>query len=194
MSLNFKASDLLKDELIKRKIKKKNYKQQLQRCLETIKSANENYHKQFLVYNVPYSLIGEPNYDPAECTIYIKEELRNSEFAVDIMKPGNILFISWKPEDVEKVQKKNAKKKKKEEEERQKRRLEKEAEKQRKQEELRKLQPDRPFIEYDPKSRLSTMKFTADLIRNNSRYSNLKSVKDDRNSSTRKHRKRSSFS
>ena len=99
----FKASDLLAQEKTLKRVRKKNYAVQLDKCIDAIRAVNEHCHALYTMYTVPFMVPGEPHYNMDECIIYLKEELRKSDFYVRLMKPGNILYISWKPEDVEKA-------------------------------------------------------------------------------------------
>lgn len=114
MSTNLRASDLLRDEHLKKKMRKENYKVQYQKCLNSIKTLNAHCHNTFTIHTIPVVLMGDPNYNMDECILYIKEELKKGEFHVRLMQPGNALYISWSQKDVEKVRKKNEKEREKE--------------------------------------------------------------------------------
>ena len=174
MDKDFKASDLLKDETLKKKIKKKNYKLQYQKCIETIKTTNDICFKQFTVFAVPLSILGEPNFDSAECIIYLMEELEKAEFYARIMKPGNLLFISWREEDVKKVKRKNEKKKQLEEEHRKLRK----AERERVRLELERNKPKEKVIEFNPDTNLGRLHLATTLMKDNTeRFGHLKTIR-----------------
>ena len=163
-----KAADLLKNEEINRRCRKRNYRMQYEKCVDAIQSVNEHCHFQYTTYNVPAMIPGEPYYDMDECIVYLKEELRKSDFYVRLMKPGNVLYISWRPQDINKVQKRNEK--------------HQEAELRRKEEEYRRREAeenDEPStIEYIPDSALSNLHFTTSLMMNNPEYAHLKSLQN----------------
>jgi len=162
-----KASDLLKSEESNKKYRKRNYRMQYDKCLDLIQTINNHCHSQYTTYNVPAMLPGNPHFDMDECIIFLKEELRKADFYVRLMKPGNVLYISWKPHDVEKVRKLNQRIESKE---------------RKKDEELsvnteRKVK-EKPVIEFNPDSALSELHLTSQLIMNNPKYSHLKSVQN----------------
>lgn len=180
--LDFKASDLVKDEKIKERLRKRNYKVQYQKCLDSISTVNEHCHTQYTVYTVPYSIPGDPNFDVAECTLYLKEELRKSDFYAKLMKPGNLIYISWRPEDVEKVEKKNKKLQKREEKERKERREKRHLARMKETGNVGDTgyytrEPERDHvIQYDPNSALSNVRLRATLMKNNPKFSHLASI------------------
>jgi len=109
---------------------------------------------------------GEPYYNMDECIIYLKEELKKSDFYVRLMKPGNILYISWRPEDVEKVKRHNNKYE-----------TSTEREDYYHHKRHRVIEDDKaPTIEFDPDSALSNVRLRASLMMNNPKYEHLPSV------------------
>lgn len=180
MSFIFKASDLLKGDERKKEMRYRNYSIQLRKCLDTISSINTYAHKQFTAYLVPSSLPGDPNFDTTECIKFLKEELRKLDFYVKLLKDGNNLLISWKPEDVQYVKAKNDKvreelRKIKENERKQREELmEKEREKKRK--EFEEKQNQEIVIKVNPQSALSQLQYTTELMKTNPSYSHLKSI------------------
>jgi hypothetical protein len=156
----FKASDLLLQEKTLRKIRKKNYVIQLDKCINSIRTVNDRCHLMYTTYTVPSMLPGEPYYDMDECIIYLKEELRKSEFYVRLMKPGNVLYISWKPEDIEKVKRHNA-------------RVERKERRHRDDPEERQMPA---VLDIDPDSALDNVRLRTTLMMNNPKYSHLPSV------------------
>ena len=167
---NFKASDLLRHEETKKRLRRTNYKEQYQKCLDWISTVNEHCHTLYTTYTVPFILPGEPNYQVDECATYLKDELRHSEFYAKVMNPGNELYISWRPEDVEKVRKRNDKKFEKEEREREKEQERRDREYEEEQKANSKV------IRYNPSAPFSDLHLRATLIKENPRYGNLKSV------------------
>ena len=111
---------------------------------------------------------GEPFYDMDECIVYLKEELRKSDFYVRLMKPGNVLYISWRAQDIEKVHKRNQKEIKRREEERY---IE--------ERDVRDVGNSKEMaIEYLPDSALSNIHLTTSLMMNNPEYAHLKSIQN----------------
>ena len=107
--MEFKASDLVQSTNLNSRTKLRNYEIELQKCLETIKTTFKATQTDHIFYKIPIVLANDPNYDYNECVKYIKEKLTKLEFYVRIRTSGNELFISWNPEDVEKVKRKNLK-------------------------------------------------------------------------------------
>jgi hypothetical protein len=168
--IRLKAADLLKNDDITRRFRKRNYRVQYEKCLDAVQGINEHCHYQFTTYNVPAMIPGEPFYDMDECIMYLKEELRKSDFYVRLMKPGNVLYISWRPQDVDKVQKRNEKQ--------QKQHAAQEEERQRRREEIAEpLQREEQF-EFVPESALSNLHLTTSLMMNNPAYDHLKSIQN----------------
>jgi hypothetical protein len=171
MDFSVKASDLVKDAEDMKKLRKKNYKFELQKCFDHIRNVNKLDH-QYTTYTVPIALPSDANYNLSECAAYLKEGLRQAEFYVKLLKPGNVLFISWIPEDVVKVQKRNkkelflAKEKRKRQE----------AAKSLRDQEKKKLVEEPMILEYDPMSPISNMQVRLELMRNNPNYAHLKSL------------------
>lgn len=155
-----KASDLTKNEGIFRRMRKRNYAAQYEKCLDLIQTVNDHCHHQYTIYTVPVIVPGQAHYDLDECTIYLKEELLKADFYVRLMKPGNQLYISWKPEDVEKVRKMKERKRKEEEIDG----------------ERRKPTLSRDIIDYNPDSALSNVHLTTSLMMENPKYAHLKSL------------------
>jgi len=57
-------------------------------------AKNKNCNDNFIWFNVPEYLVGEPIYDKGECLGYLVSQLENNGFHVKYMHP-NTLFISW---------------------------------------------------------------------------------------------------
>lgn len=177
--LAFKASDLLKEEEARAKLRRTNYRVQFQKCLSAVETAHKDLHRQYTQYTIPFALPADPHFTLAECISYLKEKLTEAEFYVKLMKPGNVLLISWLPEDVVKVKKKAEKKAKLRQKERDERKERAAA--------LRAMeQPpaaERPQgsqgpakIEYQPSSALSNLSLRSSLMRDNPKYDHLKSM------------------
>ncbi|KAJ3035278.1 hypothetical protein HDV00_004096 [Rhizophlyctis rosea] len=90
-----KATDLLKREVERQKFRRKNYEKEYQKCLDTVKTADSSSHEKFVIYSVPDSLNYDDNYVLSECVEFMQRKLRESEFYVRLMRPGDKLFISW---------------------------------------------------------------------------------------------------
>lgn len=163
----FKASDLLAQEKTLRRIRKRNYAVQFDKCIDAVRTVNEHCHTMYTMYTVPSMIPGEPHYNMDECIIYLKEELKKSDFYVRLMKPGNILYISWKPEDVEKVKRYNDK-------------MEMSTERKVSRKMTQKLyEPEEatpPIIEFNPDCPLSNMRLRTSLMMNNPKYDHLPSM------------------
>lgn len=106
--MEFKASDLVNFRVQNTRTKHRNYDQELQKCLETIKGTFKATQVDHIFYKVPVILTLDPNYDYSECVQFIKEKLLIKEFYVRIRSSGNELYISWNVTDVEKVKKRNS--------------------------------------------------------------------------------------
>lgn len=107
--MEFKASDLVNFRIQNKRSKQRNYEHELQKCLETIKTAFKATQVDHIFYKVPVVLTLDPNYDYSECVQFLKERLLNMEFYVRVRSSGNELYISWNSMDVEKVKKRNSK-------------------------------------------------------------------------------------
>jgi len=162
-----KADDLLKNYAMERRLAKKNYVTQYDKCVALVRSVSEYCHVQYTTYNVPTIVPEEPYYDMDECVLYLKTELLKADFYVRQMQPGNILYISWRPEDIAKVKKVNRKQQELDEDEGQDRRRSID----------RKKKNEKSTIEYDPDSALSNVRLTTRLMMDNPKYSHLDSVK-----------------
>ncbi len=175
--LAFKASDLLKEQEARAKLRRKNYRIQYQKCLSAVASANKDCHKQYTQYTIPLVLPADPHFTLTECIAYLKEKLTEAEFYVKLMQPGNVLLISWLPEDVLKVQKKVEKKVEKKAKERQKERDERKQRADARSPPAPLEQPrEPPRIDYQPTSALSNLSLRSSLMRDNPKYDHLKSM------------------
>jgi hypothetical protein len=168
------ADDLLKTNDTTRRLRKKNYKIVYEKCIFAIESVHEYCKYDFTTFIIPDKLVGEPFYDLDECIIYLKEELRKANFYVRVAKPGNVLYISWRQQDVEKVKKYNEKMKEKEDA-----RAAQIAAQNAEQYGNQNVQ--NAILHYDPNDPLSNMHLTAALMMENSKYDHLPSVKRTKN-------------
>lgn len=57
-------------------------------------AKNKNNSDNFVWFNVPEYLVGEPIYDKGECTGYLVSQLEHNGFHVQYVHP-NTLFVSW---------------------------------------------------------------------------------------------------
>jgi hypothetical protein len=72
------------------------YTAQLERCLDAIRRAMYLIHDvDYIMTTVPFSISGEPLYQPYECARFLKRSLEGRGFGCDILKPGNRLFVTW---------------------------------------------------------------------------------------------------
>lgn len=168
-----KATDLYKNDDVLKKLRKKNYRKQYDKCIETIRSVNEHCHVQYTTYNVPAMIPGEPYFDMDECIIFLKEELRKADFYVRLMKPGNILYISWRPRDVEKVQKLNSKHRNNNYNNYNNYNSDDNMDKEN---EVKEIKSKRPIIQFNPDSALSNAHLTTSLIMDNPDFAHYKTV------------------
>jgi hypothetical protein len=169
-----KASDLTKNEAIFKRIRKRQYATEYEKCLDLIQTVNDHCHLQYTTYAVPVMIPGQPHFDADECTIYLKEELLKAEFYVRLMKPGNVLYISWKLEDIEKVRKSNEKKLRENYQDDTVSDVNEDS-KHRQEKSLKSSTP--MIIDYNPESALSNVRLTTSLMLDNPKYAHLKSVK-----------------
>lgn len=204
----FKASDLLKNDKELKFLRLKNYKTELSKCLDVIYTANLHAHSQFTTFNVPSSLPGDPNFIQQECLEFLKIELSKLDFYVKTLKPGDSLLISWMENHIEHVKKKNRKKALEIERQTEKTIFLSNADKQhpyqhqhQHQDQYHQHQHQHQhqdqyhqhhrqnqhqsdtkniILNYNPDSALSNLHFTTSLIKENPKYSHLKSVQKSR--------------
>ena len=178
MNEAFKASDLIKIDDLRSKLRRKHYKIEYEKCLSVIKTANEQCQTKFTIYTIPHMIPNDMNYEFDECTLYVKNELIKAEFYVRTMKPGNVLFISWDPEKTKTMankrnrivlEEKEERKRKREAQERQRRRENKNMTSTRKRETKQ--------IEFVPSSALSTMHLKTSLMADNPDFAHLNTIK-----------------
>ena len=152
------ASQLLKEADEIKGIRESQYQKEFQKCMDTIETASRSW--KYTRHQIPVTIHGDPSYDYKECIKFLKVKLRQSEFFVKTMEPGNILFISWRPEDVsppkvEKVTQKVPSVPKVP---------------------IAKVIPPKVIIDYDPNSAMSNVKLRSKLMVDNPKYAHLKSV------------------
>jgi hypothetical protein len=160
---SLKAGDLTKNEIVFKRLRKKAYLTQYEKCVHLIESINKH-NLRYTTYTVPVIVPSQPHYDVDECTIYLKEELLKADFYVRLMKPGNVLYISWKSEDVAKVRKMKEKKENRTNSN--------------SSSDVSKFQE----IDYNPDSALSNVHLTTTLMMENPKYAHLKSLQNLRQS------------
>lgn len=170
----FKASDLLKDDQEKHKLRLANYRIEFQKCLDTIANVNMYSHNNFTFYKLPLVLPGDPHFELQECIAYFKEELARAEFYVKLKHPGDILLISWHPQHVKLVQDQVQRRKEKQRKEK-----EKEKAKVKKDEGKGTNLPVKETprqIDFQPDSALSNLSLRSSLMKDNPKYAHLKSI------------------
>jgi hypothetical protein len=172
--VKLKAADLHKNDDIMRRFRKKNYRKQYDKCIDSIQGVNEHCHAQYTTYTVPAMIPGEPHFDMDECIVFLKEELRKADFYVRLMKPGNVLYISWRPQDVEKVQKLNEKKGDGDGKDAREEKDDREGREGR--EKGGRGGKQQPIVQFNPDSALSNAHLTTSLIMNNPDFAHYKSV------------------
>jgi hypothetical protein len=162
-----KASDLVHKKESTEKILQNNYRMEYKKCLSYICKMNKESQLDEIYYEIPFVLPYDPNYYHLDCADYIKHNLYKAEFYTRIVKPGNILYISWKKEDVTKVKKHLKKKQEKE--------LQEKMEKNKKQLaiSLDAIQEANNSLMYNPNSAISKLKISSLLMRQNPKYKSL---------------------
>lgn len=109
MATRLRATDLMQNEIAKTSLRQQSYARQLEACLDSIRHSTQLGGRTNTLYDVPYSVFGEPNYEFKECVDFLCNALTDSDFYVQRMIPGNRLYISWKVSDVEEVKSKKQK-------------------------------------------------------------------------------------
>jgi hypothetical protein len=164
-----KASHLIRENDYEQQLSESNYNIQLDKCLEYIKIVNKSSKTTY--YKIPH-IINDPYYNYLECKNFLKKELKKKEFlAVSIDTNDYEIYISWKKTDVEYIQKELDKIK----QEKVKVELEKEF-KRELQEKQQKNQDEKKLL-WHPNSAISELKLTTLLMKDNPKYSHLKSLK-----------------
>lgn len=88
-----KASELVKQQLDRDKLKDKIYNKIYKRIEHKITAASES-NLYTCWYDVPEFIFNIPLYKIEDCMIYLVKQLTKNEFKIE--RNGNILFISWK--------------------------------------------------------------------------------------------------
>lgn len=93
--LRVDLDDLYERQRIKDELKLETMQKILKRLFTKIKhSAKASSSTQYLFYQVPTYLVGNPRYDMGECVEYLIKHLEDNGFKTKFIHP-NILFISW---------------------------------------------------------------------------------------------------
>lgn len=101
MPFTVSAHDFIQDQRAIEHRKKTVYKRILDILYQSLlDSRRANIKQQFFVFEVPFVSTDEPCYEYTECMSFIKSDLRNKGFFVKVLKPGNVLYISWHPKDI----------------------------------------------------------------------------------------------
>lgn len=66
----------------------------LERCCSQIRDAHSS-GKDFTMYTVPMVMLDEPHYGYVACIDFLKAKLKEGGFYRRVLKPGNLIFISW---------------------------------------------------------------------------------------------------
>lgn len=102
----FSAQELHYNNLLKDLQIKKVYEKIADDCFRKIERANETIKRDFTEYKVPFTFMGEKDYNFSECLCHIIFTLRKAGFYVRYFAP-NTLYICWPDyEKMEKEQKK----------------------------------------------------------------------------------------
>jgi hypothetical protein len=168
-----KASHLIKENDYEQKLCESNYNIQLDKCLEYIKMVNKS--RKTTYYKIPH-IISDPYYNYLECKNFLKKELKKKEFlAVNIQRNDYEIYISWKKTDVEYIQ--TELEKIKQERELEKLEIEQKIEEKKVMENEKKVMENEKKVMWHPKSAISELKLTTRLMKDNPKYSHLKSLK-----------------
>ena len=93
--MNFKlnASDIIQQQKLQNKRKKKVYKKVLEKCYNRIRFAAKK-NTEWCFFTVPNYIVGSPIYDVNACIIYVIKQLESGGFLVKYTHP-NLIYISW---------------------------------------------------------------------------------------------------
>lgn len=158
--MSLKASDLLKKDKERERLRRANYNKECEKCLDWIQNADSFTCSKYTIYTLPAFLISDANYVLHECVQFVKEKLTRSEFYVRVLKPGDRLFISWDPKLIKVPERK----------------ITKASSTQRRRDAQEESRPG-PSIVFDANSSLSRLRAAATLMTDNPRYAHLDSVK-----------------
>lgn len=162
-----KASHLVKQNEYEECLCIKNYKIQLDKCLIFIHKENKA-KKSDTYYRIPIS-VSDPYYYQEKCLEYLHKNLRLHEFYTRQSSTNNLeIYISWNKNDVLKIKQELEKERYIEME-----KVEREKQIQENEEKERK----KGQIKWHPKSAISELKLTTKLMKDNPKYSHLKSIK-----------------
>ena len=66
----------------------------LNKCIEQIQNTTKYSKKTFCIFNVPNILIGQLNYNPRDCVLYITKEFKKKGYKVELLSMLQI-YIDW---------------------------------------------------------------------------------------------------
>jgi hypothetical protein len=93
--LRVDLDELYERQRVKDELKMETLQKILKRVFMKIKhSAKAVPNRQYMLYQVPTYLVGNPRYDLTECVEYLDKNLNDNGFKTKFIYP-NILFISW---------------------------------------------------------------------------------------------------
>ena len=87
------VNELIREQEIKKKKIKKEYRKIYRLSMSKIKLANKM-KQNYVMYEVPESVYRCPDYNSLECLIYVQKKLRKLKFSTEIMS-DNTLYIDW---------------------------------------------------------------------------------------------------
>lgn len=93
--LRVDLDELYERQRVKDELKMETLQKILKRVFMKIKhTAKAVPNRQYMLYQVPTYLVGNPRYDLTECVEYLEKNLTDNGFKTKFIHP-NILFISW---------------------------------------------------------------------------------------------------
>lgn len=102
----FSVQDLHYNNLIKDLQIKKTYEKIADDCFRKIERANETIKRDFTEFKIPFTYLGEKDYNFSECLCHVIFTLRKAGFYVRYFAP-NTLYVFWP--DYEKMEKEHKK-------------------------------------------------------------------------------------
>lgn len=106
LNTRFSAQDLHYSNMLKELEIKKVYEKIADECFKKIERANECIKRDYTEFKVPFTYMGEKDYNFSECLCHIIFTLRKAGFYIRYFAP-NTLFICWP--DYEKIEKEKKK-------------------------------------------------------------------------------------
>jgi hypothetical protein len=91
--LRIDLDELYEKERVKEELKTETFQKILKRLFIKIKHVAKA-STQYLLYQIPQYLIGNPRYNMIECVEYVTANLENNGFKTKFIHP-NILFVTW---------------------------------------------------------------------------------------------------